>query len=50
MNTTNIIWDCSVESDILLHVQREEEEEDEFEVDDDMQLALGFGGFGSSKR
>ena len=31
-------------------VQREEDEEDEYEVDDEMQLALGFGGFGSSKR
>ena len=30
-------------------VQREEEEE-EYEVDDEMALALGFGGFGSSKR
>lgn len=28
--------------------QRDEEEE--YEVDDDMALALGFGGFGSSKR
>ena len=50
MNTANVIWDCSVVSDIFPYVQREEEEEDEYEVDDDMQLALGFGGFGSSKQ
>lgn len=31
-------------------LQREEEEEDEYEVDDEMALALGFGGFGTSKR
>ena len=34
----------------MLFMQREEEEEDEYGVDDEMQLALGFGGFGSSKR
>lgn len=31
-------------------VQREENVEEEYEVDDEMALALGFGGFGSSKR
>ena len=46
----DLICDCSEESDILLYVQREEEQEDDYEVDDEMQLALGFGGFGSSKR
>lgn len=30
--------------------QREENVEEEYEVDDEMALALGFGGFGSSKR
>lgn len=48
--TLNIACDCFVRFDIRLYVQREEEEEDEYEVDDEMQLALGFGGFGSSKR
>lgn len=33
-----------------MSVQREEEDDEEYEVDDEMQLALGFGGFGSSKR
>ena len=48
--TPDTACDCFVKFDTGLYVQREEEEEDEYEVDDEMQLALGFGGFGSSKR
>lgn len=35
---------------LLCEFLQREEEEDEYEVDDEMALALGFGGFGSSKR
>ena len=37
-------------SDVFSNADLQREQEEEYEVDDEMALALGFGGFGSSKR